>query len=105
MAVGALHDRSNQLETLHDLSRHFYALKDVLRLKMVVLLADRNECTVNEMAEALKQSQPLVSWHLRRLKTAGLVKIRRAGREVYCSLDRDAIEQHQQAFLELIQRS
>jgi len=94
----------SQAEALRDLARHFYALKDALRLQMIVLLADRNECTVNEMATALNKSQPLVSWHLRRLKTAGLVKIRRAGREVYCSLDRDSIVRRQQAFLGLIRQ-
>jgi ArsR family transcriptional regulator len=31
-------------------------------------------------------SQPLVSWHLRRLRLAGLVETRRSGREVVCSL-------------------
>ena len=95
----------SQAEALRDLARHFYALKDALRLQMIVLLADRDECTVNEMVTALNKSQPLVSWHLRRLKTAGLVKIRRAGREVYCSLDRDSIVRRQQAFLGLIRQS
>jgi ArsR family transcriptional regulator len=89
---------------LSDLARYFYALKDALRLEMIVLLARCDECTVNEMAVALDKSQPLVSWHLRRLKAAGVVKIRRAGREVFCSLDRDSIVMRQQAFLELIQR-
>jgi DNA-binding transcriptional ArsR family regulator len=44
----------------------------------------------------------LVSWHLRRLKAAGIVKIRRSGREVYCSLDRAVLAERQQAFLDLI---
>ncbi len=43
-----------------------------------------------------------MSWHLRRLKAAGIVKIRRSGREVYCSLDRDVVQQQQQAFRDLI---
>jgi ArsR family transcriptional regulator len=88
---------------LGDLAQYFYALKDGLRLQMLVLLAGCEECTVNEIAAALKKSQPLVSWHLRRLKTAGLVKIRRAGREVYCSLNRDSIVRRQEQFLGLIQ--
>jgi ArsR family transcriptional regulator, arsenate/arsenite/antimonite-responsive transcriptional repressor len=91
----------NQAKTLHELARTFYALKDVVRLEMISALADR-ECTVNELAEALNKSQPLMSWHLRRLKAAGFVKIRRSGREVFCSLDRDAIEQQQQQFRDLI---
>ena len=88
-------------DDLHSLARHFYALKDVVRLEMISVLAER-ECTVNELAEALRRSQPLMSWHLQRLKAAGIVRIRRSGREVYCSLDRDVLLQSQQAFFDLI---
>jgi len=91
----------NQTKTLRDLALSFYALKDVVRLEMLSALAER-ECTVNELAEALNKSQPLMSWHLRRLKAAGFVKIRRSGREVYCSLDRDVIQQQQAEFQQLI---
>lgn len=88
-------------QSLHDLAHTFYALKDVVRLEMLSVLAQR-ECTVNELAETLDKSQPLMSWHLRRLKAAGIVKIRRSGRETYCSLDRDTIQQQQQEFQALI---
>ena len=89
------------VEDLHELALHFYALKDALRLEMLAVLAER-EYTVNELADVLNKSQPLISWHLRRLKAAGIVKIRRSGREVYCSLDRAVLAQQQQSFLELI---
>lgn len=80
---------------------HFYALKDGLRLEMLMMLANR-EYTVNELAVVLNKSQPLISWHLRRLKAANFVKIRRSGREVYCSLNRDELLRHQAAFAALI---
>jgi len=100
--VGARSSHPNQTRALSELALHFYALKDVLRLEMLALLAERDECTVNEMAAAVRKSQPLVSWHLRRLKTAGIVRMRRAGREVYCSIDRDSIAQRHRTFLDLI---
>jgi ArsR family transcriptional regulator len=90
-----------QAQALRDLAHTFYALKDVVRLEMLSVLAQR-ECTVNELAEALDKSQPLMSWHLRRLRAAGVVKIRRSGRETYCSLDREVIQQQQHEFQELI---
>ena len=90
-----------QTQALTDLAHTFYALKDVVRLEMLSVLAER-ECTVNELAETLDKSQPLMSWHLRRLKAAGIVKIRRSGREAYCSLDRDVVQQQQQALRDLI---
>ena len=90
-----------QLKALRGLAATFYALKDVVRLEMLSVLAQR-ECTVNELAEALGKSQPLISWHLRRLKAADIVKIRRSGREAYCSLNHAVIEDKQREFQELI---
>ena len=78
--MAARTSRKIQTQALRSLAHTFYALKDVVRLEMLSVLAQR-ECTVNELAEALDKSQPLMSWHLRRLRAAGIVKIRRSGRE------------------------
>jgi ArsR family transcriptional regulator, arsenate/arsenite/antimonite-responsive transcriptional repressor len=71
------------------------ALADVARLTMVYHLARRAEVTVTELTDLLKISQPLVSWHLRRLKRVGLVSTRRTGRQVYCSLNRQRFQLYQ----------
>jgi len=42
--------------------------------------------TVSELIETVGLSQPLVSWHVSRLKAAGVVETRRTGREVFCQL-------------------
>jgi ArsR family transcriptional regulator, arsenate/arsenite/antimonite-responsive transcriptional repressor len=75
-----------------DLKRMLKALGDVVRLNMVQVLARTDEITVTDLTQTLIQngrliSQPLVSWHLAMLRRAGLVRTRRAGRQVYCSLD------------------
>jgi ArsR family transcriptional regulator len=62
------------------------ALGDVARLTIVYHLARHNEVTVTDLTTMLSISQPLVSWHLRKLRRAGLIDTRRAGRQVYCSL-------------------
>jgi DNA-binding transcriptional ArsR family regulator len=36
-------------------------------------------------------SQPHISWHLRTLRLGGVIRTRRDGRQVYCSLDIDNI--------------
>ena len=64
------------------------ALSDVARLTIVYHLARESEVTVTALTDILNLSQPLVSWHLRKLKRAGLVETRRVGRQVYCSLNR-----------------
>jgi DNA-binding transcriptional ArsR family regulator len=43
--------------------------------------------TVGELAEKTKQSQPLVSQHLRVLKETGLVQDERRGKEVFYTLN------------------
>lgn len=55
------------------------------RLKLVSLLA-QNSKTVEELAEAIKQSVATTSAHLKVLRTAGVVTSRRAGRFVHYEL-------------------
>src|SRR5437764_6482959 len=69
------------------------ALADVARLAIVYHLAHQGEITVTALTDMLGLSQPLVSWHLRKLRRAGLIHTRRAGRQVYCSLDVDRYQQ------------
>jgi len=66
------------------------ALADPTRLRILQRLAV-GDGTVSDLMNHVDLSQPLVSWHLRRLRTAGLVRTRRSGREVICSLSRDAL--------------
>lgn len=89
-------------EQLRALARYFYALKDLMRLRILVTLSEQGEMTVTELARALHVSQPLVSFHLRPLRAQGLVRVRRAGREVYCSVARAEIRRRQAEFLALL---
>jgi DNA-binding transcriptional ArsR family regulator len=50
------------------------------------------EASVTDLIEEVGLSQPLVSWHVGRLRAAGLVGTRRKGRETVCSLRADAFE-------------
>jgi DNA-binding transcriptional ArsR family regulator len=61
----------------------------VNRLRIVRRLAG-GEASVTELIEEVGLSQPLVSWHVGRLRVAGLVATRRNGRETVCSLRREA---------------
>jgi ArsR family transcriptional regulator len=75
------------MEDWRELKRMMKALAGVARLTIVYHLARKPEITVNDLTSLLNISQPLVSWHLRQLRKAGLIKTRRAGRLVYCSLN------------------
>ena len=73
---------------LRELKAYHRALGDVSRLRAVQILATEGPLTVSDLVRRLKISQPLMSWHLRRLTRAGIVRTERVGREVRCSFDR-----------------
>jgi len=77
------------------------ALADPTRLRILQRLAD-GDGTVTDLMHHVDLSQPLVSWHLRRLRTAGLVETRRQGRETICSLGREALLQFHAQELSLL---
>ena len=89
-------------DELREMVRYFYALKDRLRLRILVTLAGTGEMTVTELARALRVSQPLVSFHLRPLRLASLVDVRRSGRQAYCSLNLPEIQRRHGEFIELL---
>jgi len=75
----------DQPEDLRSLRLVHKALADVNRLRIVQRLA-QGEATVSELIERVGLSQPLVSWHLGRLRVAGLIQTRRVGRETVSRL-------------------
>jgi DNA-binding transcriptional ArsR family regulator len=77
-------------EELRAVAAYHKALSDPTRLRILQRLA-HGPATVNELTSHVDLSQPLVSFHLHRLKAAGVVATRRAGREVICTLSRDVL--------------
>lgn len=65
----------------------FQALSDPLRIKIIELLRSQELC-VCDLCELLDQvSQSKLSFHLKALRDAGLVKARQEGRWIYYSLN------------------
>ncbi len=61
---------------------------------------------MSELALKLRLSQPLLSWHLRRLRLAGIVRTARVGREVRCTFDRERFAQlHERGYRALMNPS
>jgi DNA-binding transcriptional ArsR family regulator len=85
-----------------ELSVHFEGLAHPTRLTIVERLAAAAEVRVSELAELCKVSQPRMSWHLRILRRAQVIRTRREGREVFCRLDREAIAAHMRTFTRLM---
>ncbi|GAC1401367.1 MAG: hypothetical protein NVSMB52_15190 [Chloroflexota bacterium] len=81
---------------MQEISAYFRALADRKRLRVVEYLAEHDQMTVTQLGEEMRLSQPLISWHLRILRKASIVKTRRSGRQVWCSLNRPVLEEYQQ---------
>lgn len=90
-----------ELHALKELRDYYRILSDSARLRILEQLA-RRERTVTELARGLKMSQPLVSWHLRRLTRGGLVRLKKNGREVHCSIDRTRMHDYERQFESMI---
>src|SRR5215510_15229163 len=86
--IASVVDQPDELRSIRLVHK---ALADVNRLRIVQRLA-QGEATVSELIERIGLSQPLVSWHLGRLRSAGLVQTRRAGRETVSRLLPEAFE-------------
>ncbi len=72
---------------LNSLREIYYALSDDIRLTILKLLLEEGELCVCQLQPILKISQPNLSFHLRVLRDAGLVKWRKQGKKVFYSLN------------------
>lgn len=79
-------------ELLYDLSDLYKIFGDTTRVKILHVLSLSEMC-VCDIAALLGMKQSSVSHQLKTLRTAKLIKYRRAGKVVYYSLDDDHVKQ------------
>jgi len=70
------------LEECTKVAEIFKQIADGSRLRILYLLCHSEQC-VSNIAAAVGMTDPAVSFHLRRLKDAGILVSRREGKEVY----------------------
>ena len=79
--------KDRELETA---ANRFHALSDPTRLRILMQLAGGERC-VCELTGELEAAKSRLSFHLRTLKDAGLVRDRREGRWVYYALEPEVL--------------
>ncbi|OEH92266.1 ArsR/SmtB family transcription factor [Bacillus solimangrovi] len=68
----------------------FQTLSDPYRQDIVLMLAEQERLTVNEIVEQVTLSRPAVSHHLKILRDTGLVTSEKNGTKHYYSLNLDS---------------
>ena len=82
----------------------FHALSDETRLQIIELLNNGERC-VCDLTDSLDAAQSRLSFHLRVLRDAGLVRDRKEGRWVHYELNREAFEEAETLVEQLKPRS
>lgn len=73
------------------MARRYQALSDPTRLRILDLLAGGERC-VCQLTEATGAAQSRLSFHLKALREAGLLRARRSGRWMYYSVDLEGVD-------------
>lgn len=79
------------MSSTRKLSRFFAALSDETRIKILNLLSQR-ELTVNQIRDSIGTSLPAISYQLRILSSAELVKYDKRGRKKFFRLSDEHVE-------------
>ena len=83
---------------VRELRVYLRTVGDVIRLEILRQLALHEEMSVRELVRTLRVSQPLVSWHLGVMKRIALVTMRKEGRMVYLTLNREVLRSYRRRF-------
>jgi DNA-binding transcriptional ArsR family regulator len=86
----------------NDLPDHFLGFANPTRLRILQRLGELGEVNVSELAAHLHMSQPRISWHVRMLRLGGVIRVRRDGRQVWCSLDVENIGRNRERLDEML---
>ncbi|MEO8231558.1 MAG: metalloregulator ArsR/SmtB family transcription factor [Ignavibacteriota bacterium] len=70
----------------------FQAISDPVRRGIILLLSE-NKLTLNGVTENFKISRPAISKHVRILEECGLVTINQQGRERYCVVNPEPLNE------------
>jgi ArsR family transcriptional regulator len=82
--------------SLKKASSLFHALSDDTRLALLDRLKGGERC-VCELTDVMRVAQSRLSFHLKVLKEAGLIRDRREGRWMYYAINPEAIEELEEA--------
>ena len=72
----------------------FQVIADPSRRQMLIMLS-KDSMTIGSIAENFRMSRPAVSKHIKILYNGGFITIKNIGRERYCVLQQNGINEYQ----------
>ena len=69
------------------------ALANEIRLSVITLLSQKEEMTVTEMMNIIECEQSLLSYHLTDMRSKGILKNRRSGKNCFYSIKNERVVQ------------
>lgn len=94
----------NKLTLSQDLVDFTKSIASQSRFSILLLFLDGQERTVNQIAEAIKLSQPTTSEHLAILKRSGVLVSNKRGKEVYYRPNRMQIARNLEALSNVLEK-
>ncbi|WP_417897087.1 metalloregulator ArsR/SmtB family transcription factor [Bacillus haimaensis] len=91
------------IQTFRDCIPLFQVLADEARQDIILLLAEQESLTVNEIAESSRLSRPAISHHLKILRDNKLVSIEQKGTQRIYSLTLDTSVNMLRNLIELVE--
>lgn len=68
-----------------EISKIFKVLSNPVRIKIIYALKNGELC-ICELLELLNEKQPVISKHIKELKNADIIKTKREGNKILCSI-------------------
>ncbi len=88
----------SQAETTY--AEIFNALSEPVRIEIVAMIAATDELACTVLDDTLPISKSTISYHIKILRHAGLISVRKDGRYYFYSLCRDVFDHYVDGFLE-----
>ena len=88
--------------TASEIAELFRALGDPTRIEILRLLSTADEVACTTLDDILPISKSTISYHIKALKTVGLLTVRKDGRWYHYTLQRDRLEGLLPGFFELL---
>ena|SRR5258708_4311531 len=93
----------NDMTDFNQITKFFTAMGDPIRLQILLLLRSK-PLNVGDIANQFQISRPAISHHLRVLKEANILESKKAGQEVYYTINKAYITDELRAIADKLER-